>query len=671
LASSAKDALRPTPPIATMTAVRAPVYGRPSPAIPDVAEELIADSEIKARSAGPLVPPKIRSAGPSARGSFGSAGYSVAKMGPHPTPNGHLAPPIGAAGAQMSGSCGTGYASSNVSQSTATGSSSSTARPASEVAYVEAMNAMWDYQLVRAAELLEPWKDSSPWHAGALAECSVLRVVMTGARKEAEVSLALVAATEALLATAVSGMPLVAQEVFAAEMLLLRCGLQVIIGSKIRALFNLRQCWSVYRKLDDNLSSLRKFGQDDLRPFTPDDLRGRINFGLGLFYLSTSLLPASWCPVARFAGFVIDKDKGKEHLLAAANSDESCRATLSGILLGIYHLDLEPDVTRVGQLLADVLARRPNCVLAHWAGSLLAWRTTSLEAANHITQQALLLLGEELSSKAVYLRYELGVLCFIATDWSAAYCNLRAVSDILRVEQTFLPYRQLVTIHLAAVCFNLEREDEAQALCKECVAQSDWGPALGPEKLRVEADFVKVVQVFQKHRTANRKLLAFEVMYFLRQLGRVPPEKLLELRASVREIARPYSEHCRTLGNSSVQRSRSQTVLSQSFLVEHLSALMLECIYLFYLGDAEEASPVAAQLLELCSEAPPWASYLAVHGLYWAGRIYTVRGQVEEARQCLTQAKVYKKYPFNITVKVTRVLDALENDGGFGAVNQA
>merc|ERR1719356_1457879 len=107
--------------------------------------------------------------------------------------------------------------------------------------------------------------------------------------------------------------------------------------------------------------------------------------------------------------------------------------------------------------------------------------------------------------------------------------------------------------------------------------------------------------------------------------------------------------------------SRIWTLVETEIAVEHMSAMLLECITLFYLGESVEALKIAEQLADMCPEAPSWCAYLAVHGLYWAGRIFIIEGRNDEARKCLQQAKSHKKYPFNITPKITTVLQELES----------
>lgn len=316
-------------------------------------------------------------------------------------------------------------------------SSASRMRQAAQ-AYQEGMSCVWNCEFDRARQILEPWRQTSAWHAGAYAECACLRVAITGQRNEACSALELVAVTDGLLSSSgvtdtCSGG--IMRDLFAAEMLLLRCMLQFICGSKLRAFLSLRQCCLAYRRLEHIVSNgaqqLQRFQQEELM-LSNVELEGRINFGLGLFYLSTTWLPVSLTPLARLAGFVIDPQRGKAHLAAVMEGmagSFGVRTPLAASLLAMYHLDLEPDLERGSGVLVQGLTRWPTCVLLHWASSLVAWRNTCLNEAIALTERALQFCGAELQSEAVYLRYELGILHFMACSWDRAFHHLQYVYD--------------------------------------------------------------------------------------------------------------------------------------------------------------------------------------------------------------------------------------------------
>merc|ERR1719350_1703327 len=158
--------------------------------------------------------------------------------------------------------------------------------------------------------------------------------------------------------------------------------------------------------------------------------------------------------------------------------------------------------------------------------------------------------------------------------------------------------------------------------------------------------------IFLKNRTITRRLLAFEVMYLLRQFPRVPAPMLENLRSQICRVAQPYAVHFMPLQQGATcQASARLQQLHKSpemgMFVEHTSALVMQCVVLFYLGDVDQAMTIVPHLSCFCGYLPAWCTYLAVHGLYWCGRLFTLNGDHAEALRCMRQAKSYKKYPFN------------------------
>ncbi|CAK9084221.1 Tetratricopeptide repeat protein 39B (TPR repeat protein 39B) [Durusdinium trenchii] len=512
----------------------------------------------------------------------------------------------------------------------------------SKLAYRKAMDLMWNYDLEAASVLLAPWQSSNLWHASGAAECFMLRTILTGRKSDALSTLELIKVAEALSEGVGSTGSTLAHEVCNAELLLMRSLLQIILGFRFRALYNLRQCWYAYYRLEQFLeddASMRACTEDVDCVMTYDDLRGRILFGLGFFYMATSLVPTSLVPLVRLAGFLMHRQRGKTYLFECVERALGSRCSIAAILLAMYHLDLEPDMKHAGNILIASLGRQPENTLLHWAGSLLAWRNTFVSQAVSITGKALWCCGEELGEKAVYLRYELGMFHFISMDWTKAHEHLNCVYISVNSDKVFFPYRTLVTTQLAAVAFSLGEHEHGESLCKECAATQDWSGLL-----KLETDFAKVMQIFLRRRRHGRQMLAFEVMYFLRQFPKVPSHMLLAIKDNVRKAVAPKESE---ENGSCDDECRS---------VELASALTIQVVICFYLGDAAAAMVFVPELSELCPRLPSWATYISVHGLYWCGRVLALNQRDREAHSCLHLARSYKKYPFNIAVKISKVL---------------
>ncbi|CAK0845429.1 unnamed protein product [Prorocentrum cordatum] len=398
------------------------------------------------------------------------------------------------------------------------------------------------------------------------------------------------------------------------------------------------------------------------------DYQGRVALGLGFFFLCTSLMPAGFFPLLRLAGFSIDRVKGKAHLTECVEKDIDLgpRATLACLLLSMYHLDIEPDLPRAGDLLVSKLGLQPENVLLHWAGSMLAWRNTCIQQAGELTRTALWCCGEQLGSKAIFLRYELGLFHFVSMSWWSAYNELRYVWDAAtssghQDDKNFFPYKAIVGTQLAAVAFSLGRDEEAAVLSVEsAAAQERFG------LLRMEGDFTKVLEIFLRHRARGRSLFAFEVMYFFRQFPKVPTDMLEAIQFRLEDIARPFGEDVarerrRLDGTSGAGAAEAlQSPLAEESLVGYASARVVLCVVLFYLGDLDRAMEVVPELSQICSLLPAWSTYLAAHGWYWCGRVLDQCGRRGEALDCLKRGKALKKYPFGITEKMGKMLAQVE-----------
>mmetsp|Transcript_156147 Transcript_156147/g.500874 ORF Transcript_156147/g.500874 Transcript_156147/m.500874 type:complete len:907 (+) Transcript_156147:89-2809(+) len=564
--------------------------------------------------------------------------------------------------------------------------------------YQRAMIAIWNFDLTGAAALLEPFRRTQPWHAAAFAECAFMRVLVTARHEDAALALELVCEAEGVLDAACRKRSTrsISYQVITAELLLFRCFLQGLLGARIRALYNLRQCWQAYRRLEhvvaassgfsgssSSSSSAAAGGGDD----TPskrqhryrrsksadthsvddgveslngvvdaDDLRGRICFGVGFFWLATSLLPSGLGPLLRLAGFVMDRERGKDCLAECAEGGLGTRAVPAAISLAMFHLDLEPDVARAGNLLVAALTRTPENPFLHWSGSMLAWRNCCLDQAAELTGKAMWCCGEELGGRALFLRYEMGMLSLARMRWDEAYPHLRFVYEAVKSGEVFFVYRLLVPMQLASACFHLGREHEGVTLCTECVHSQDFGASSN-----IEGDFSKLLDLSLKHRSADRKMLAFEVIYLLRQFPRLPVATMVSVVEYIRAFSQPFAASEQIMRQEGLPQPQRDAQMER--FVEFVSARTIECVLLFYLADLDQAMTFVPQLAHNCTLLPPWCAYLAAHGLYWSGRVMALSGQETEAARSLRHAKALKNYPFNISKKISSVLAEFEAGG--------
>jgi len=535
----------------------------------------------------------------------------------------------------------------------------------------EALDAMWRYDLGRAESLLEKRRHTSAWYAAAFAECSMLRTSVTGLHDDATFGLECVRTAETLLASSSHGDTRgergVGHQVISAELLLFRAAFNVMLGNRLRALYFARQCWQIFRRLEacmcDTAADLVAEGsRHEHGTQGTEELRGRIGFGLGFFYLATSLLPSGLGTLLRLAGFVVDRERGKAFLARVSEEGPCERAIPAAIALAMYHLDIEPDMPRAGELLVASLNRKPENMLLHWAGSVFAWRNACLSQAVEMAGKALWCCGAQLSDRALFLRYELGVLHLITLEANLSLPHLRFVYDTVSTKRVCFPYKATVILQLAAASFRAGHDDEGLAWCKEAEGCSDW-------KLKLERDGLQLLQIFRTHRSSCRGLLAFEATYFLRQYSKVHKDMLLRIRDNLRETASSFVGQVKgMLSQGKPMTAAHLNAANLEVVVESVSAWLIDAVLCFYMASPGDAMDFVPSFAHLCMLLPPWAAYLSAHGLYWCGRIYAIEHQNHSAAMCLRQAKAYKKHPFFIGEKISSVLASLSAANGDSAL---
>ena len=92
------------------------------------------------------------------------------------------------------------------------------------------------------------------------------------------------------------------------------------------------------------------------------DIQGRTYFGLGLFMLLMSLAPTSIGTILRLAGFSSNREKGLEYLYKC-KSLNVYRSPFACVILGLYYIDMDPDLEKAQVLIDEYLRIYPKCVL--------------------------------------------------------------------------------------------------------------------------------------------------------------------------------------------------------------------------------------------------------------------------------------------------------------------
>eukprot|EP00743_Colponemidia_sp_Colp-15_P009695 GILK01010607.1.p1 GENE.GILK01010607.1~~GILK01010607.1.p1 ORF type:complete len:983 (-),score=201.56 GILK01010607.1:91-3039(-) len=536
-------------------------------------------------------------------------------------------------------------------------------------------------------------------------------------------------------------------DLISAEINLCRSTLFVLVGNKLRAFIFMRDSWKLYKKVlavytNERGTLFNRFNTDEedhaSNPSKADrsqsptrsnqnkskksvkkprhrsgskedqsssgfdriesldsDLRSRLKFGVGLFCLGLSIVSSSLSTILKLAGFVTSKQKGILYLTECAN-ENGIRSSLAALILVLYYLDIEVDIVRAEELLDDKIRLYPDCVLFHWAASIMAWKNCNIDDAIFLMRRALFSCGSQLSSQAVYLRYELGWFYFLKMEWAQGlqyleqvlyscfplgnidgtdfmiwqpesaqtvatngYGNVKSNKSI-KLETVksgvHLPHRACLTMQLAACCFVLNQSEKGELYLKATQMIANQ-----PSHTRsaMDEEFGRLAVVF--HRRKQKRLLPYEVLYFLKQMPRLPDEFLWKTFQRLSSVVNGLIQE-----RSKVGRTTS-VELTMELSIDLASGFMLQIMIYCLIGETRKAFNLIQDARSELNSLPSYCQYLIPHTLYWCGRAALEEGQVTVAIQYLKTAAKYKKYEFDISAKINRVLRDAEKGAAVNA----
>ena len=211
-------------------------------------------------------------------------------------------------------------------------------------------------------------------------------------------------------------------EIMQAETLLFKGILKILESSRVKAFFAFKQSWKIYAKFEKRMNALDA------------DAQSRLCLGLGIFYLGISTLPGAFSSLCSFiGGFSGDKKLGLGYLARAIEAKGS-RACFAALLLGLFHLEIDPHMEEVCRIMERMLRAFPNCALFQWVTSMVAFRFTQLDDAVYLLERALSVMNEDVAQNAGYIKYELGWFYFLKLEFDeclplfhevVAYCTGR------------------------------------------------------------------------------------------------------------------------------------------------------------------------------------------------------------------------------------------------------
>eukprot|EP00397_Hematodinium_sp_SG-2012_P032801 GEMP01034961.1.p1 GENE.GEMP01034961.1~~GEMP01034961.1.p1 ORF type:complete len:682 (+),score=115.60 GEMP01034961.1:21-2066(+) len=478
-----------------------------------------------------------------------------------------------------------------------------------EIRYA-AVRAAWECKFDTATELINSaCGDSCAVIWAAKAEINLLRASLTGRRSD----FALV--FDYCNKVCETNTWSLADRTVLAEVTLWRGIVQAILGQPFRSCWNMRAAFVQLKKLSK-----------DKRIASCPSLQSRIRANLGYCYLGVPLMPATYRPWFRLFGFPTDEKQCGYDMIKeeALNEDSECNIPCA-LIMSLYHLDVEPNLDMVRDLIVANLTHTPNCPLLHWVASICAWRYAEIDDARFLLQEAISCCVE-LKAEPLYLKYELLMLYFVETQYEAAIESLMEIHT--QAENVVFPFRAMLPVLLSASHWALGRIEVGDEFALEAVK-------LARTRSTLEINLVKVLETARKRSSAGKALFAIEICYLLRLLTRVPL-RIMQAYFDTLHLCNKWEERD-----------------------EGIYVPMLQCILSFHLGDVTFVRDVCMLLENLALKCDD--KYYKAHGLYWCSRIWYLVGDKARAASCaLNSKKIGKRYPFNINLKVSAFLDSIE-----------
>ena len=524
---------------------------------------------------------------------------------------------------------------------------------------------LWNYQLTNAGKIFESIKGRDLRSHLHCTELCLFRVLITGRKGDIKNTMDELESFQKAQHTLNDPN----SEILGAEANLFKAILLVITGQKFKAFINLRNCWKSYKKFEHNAN-------------LNGDMKSRVELGLGIFLLIISLAPVSVTTILRLAGFSSNRGEGLQHLFKCYEQSAS-HSPYAGIILSLYYVDLDPNIEKASEIIESLVPKYPGCVLLHWVNSIISWKNNQLEAAIGYLNKALRCCEPELCSQAAFIKYELGWFYFLRFDWVLAKTQFESIlldtlslsSELDDLVKHLLQYGSLSSSQTALVHSMSNKKSQKK---KKNVNWLESDKTLDrvylPHKSCLitqlvscisalssyDETWLKIIQISSSLSTShtsldedfaglsrsyiNRKstvLMPYEVIYFMKQHTKLLPHMLVKVFSTATEVIDKIG------------------VAVKENCAEYCSARMLQIMALALNGDTAHAAEICKGVVEVIDMIPAWANYIAPHILYWCARVFIVEDDKVGARGLLKKAKKYKKYIFDISLKIDRVISDL------------
>jgi len=294
------------------------------------------------------------------------------------------------------------------------------------------------------------------------------------------------------------------------------------------------------------------------------------------------------------------------------------------------------------------------------------------------------------ASQAIYLIYELGWYHFIEMKWENSlqifqkiichalprqffkqqvaettslakslklalainFANFDEGLNSIKEERTsILPFIPHISVKIAACHFHLGHYELAiKWLLSANVIYKNYSHF----KSKQEEDFSKLAVKFLGR--CSMKMLAFEVIYLMKYLPKLPDQNLMAILEQVELYQNSLS-----LDLFQLESYLSTNCREDPFIIEFFSATMVRIVCYCLMGDTD----IACEIYKNCSKflplLPEDSGYMVYHIEYWVGRALVSEERPEEAKALLKGLLKRKKCEFSLNTRIRKILSDIKD----------
>ena len=278
----------------------------------------------------------------------------------------------------------------------------------------------------------------------------------------------------------------------------------------------------------------------------------------------------------------------------------------------------------------------------------------------------------------IFLTYELGWYYFITGKWEPALDIFLKVAagilkpqffknfpqDVLQVSKSLrhkgitistdfgpflledaphalFPNLTNILLNISACYFELKNHNESDRwLVAALIANKKY---LNYHN-KTESDFGHLAEKFLKRKSRN--MLVFELLYFLKQLVKLPDENL-------KQITQMVDGYLKTLQLST---EKNQIPFNSQALVEYLSGVLINTVSNCMMGETSSVLSTSASVINFIENMPSEFNYISQHILYWFGRAAISEENFKLAASMLKKAAKIKTNEFSYSEKCRKLI---------------